>query len=67
MADILGLLIIRTLYFLNIYGIIRNSVIYIMRVYIPYWHIIFTNESIVALTVFKILQYLQIFISYNFS
>jgi len=59
MTDILGQLIIRTLYFLNIYGIIRNSVIYMMRVYIPYWHTIFTNESIVALLVFKI------FVMYN--
>ena len=24
-----------------------------MRVYIPYWHIIFTNESIVTLMAFK--------------
>lgn len=54
MADILGLLITRTLYFLNIYGIIRNSVIYIIRVYIPYWHIICTNQSIASQMVFKI-------------
>ena len=59
--DILGLLLItRTLYFLNVYGIIRNSVNYI-RVYIPYWHIIFTNESFVAPMVFKI------FIVYKFT
>ena len=59
MTDIIGQLVTRTLYFLNIYGIIRNSVIYMIRVYIPYWHTIFTNQSIVALLLFKI------FVMYN--
>ena len=59
MTDIIGQLITRTLYFLNIYGIIRNSVIYMIRVYIPYWHTIFTNQCIVALLLFKI------FVMYN--
>lgn len=53
MTDTLRTVIIEIYIYLNIYWIIRDSVICIIRVNIPYWRSISTNQTITALMAFK--------------